>query len=111
MAKEEPCSESAEERRREVPASVIVFVGEEQPQQNRGGGGGEGEGCSTTAAKKNKKKARVVECRICQEEDEVTAMESPCACNGTLKVSPVFSFFLTFLVSTVRPSSVFIQFL
>ncbi|KAK1577736.1 hypothetical protein Q3G72_024370 [Acer saccharum] len=26
-----------------------------------------------------------VECRICQEEDDVKAMEAPCACNGTLK--------------------------
>ncbi|KAK4751854.1 hypothetical protein SAY87_020652 [Trapa incisa] len=77
--------EGTDERRLEVPASVVVFVGEEKPQKNRGGGGGEGEGCSTKAAKKNKKKARVVECRICQEEDEVSSMESPCACNGTLK--------------------------
>ncbi|KAI6699105.1 hypothetical protein NL676_019224 [Syzygium grande] len=48
-----------------------------------------GEGCSApAAAAAKKKKARegvVVECRICQEEDEVQAMESPCACNGTLK--------------------------
>lgn len=28
----------------------------------------------------------VVECRICQEEDQVQAMEAPCSCNGTLKV-------------------------
>ncbi|KAH0644485.1 hypothetical protein KY284_032369 [Solanum tuberosum] len=27
----------------------------------------------------------VRECRICQEEDEETDMEAPCACNGTLK--------------------------
>ncbi|XP_027917400.1 uncharacterized protein LOC114176529 isoform X1 [Vigna unguiculata] len=27
----------------------------------------------------------VVECRICQEEDQVQAMEAPCSCNGTLK--------------------------
>ncbi|XP_021845546.1 uncharacterized protein [Spinacia oleracea] len=25
------------------------------------------------------------ECRICQEEDDDTSLESPCACNGTLK--------------------------
>lgn len=39
-----------------------------------------GEGCSSN------KLAEIVECRICQEEDEVHAMEAPCACNGTLKV-------------------------
>ncbi|KAK9287646.1 hypothetical protein L1049_016083 [Liquidambar formosana] len=31
------------------------------------------------------KKGEMVECRICQEEDEMRAMEAPCACNGTLK--------------------------
>ncbi|MED6128316.1 hypothetical protein PIB30_096511 [Stylosanthes scabra] len=35
--------------------------------------------CSHDAA------ALLVECRICQEEDHVHAMESPCSCNGTLK--------------------------
>ncbi|XP_024024640.1 uncharacterized protein LOC21403304 isoform X2 [Morus notabilis] len=35
---------------------------------------------------KNKNKAKeIVECRVCQEEDEVHSMEAPCACNGTLK--------------------------
>ncbi|KAJ7947456.1 RING/FYVE/PHD zinc finger superfamily protein [Quillaja saponaria] len=37
-----------------------------------------GEECSS-------KKAEVMECRICQEEDEVQTMEAPCFCNGTLK--------------------------
>jgi hypothetical protein len=34
----------------------------------------------------------LIECRICQEEGEENAMDSPCACAGTLKVrcSPVF---------------------
>ncbi|XP_059304999.1 uncharacterized protein LOC132056708 [Lycium ferocissimum] len=36
-----------------------------------------GEGCS--------KGSVVRECRICQEEDEENDMETPCACNGTLK--------------------------
>ena len=27
-----------------------------------------------------------IECRICQEEGEEDAMDSPCACTGTLKV-------------------------
>ncbi|XP_030528134.1 uncharacterized protein LOC115739269 [Rhodamnia argentea] len=44
-----------------------------------------GEGCSAAAAKKKARERVVVECRICQEEDEVQAMESPCACSGTLK--------------------------
>ncbi|KAJ4955053.1 hypothetical protein NE237_011836 [Protea cynaroides] len=36
-----------------------------------------GEGCS--------KKGEMIECRICQEEDEEHEMEAPCGCNGTLK--------------------------
>lgn len=44
--------------------------------------GSEGEVCV-----KKKKKVKVrVECRICQEDEEETDMEAPCACNGTLKV-------------------------
>ena len=39
----------------------------------------EGSSCSL-------KKVEMVECRICQEEDEVLALEAPCSCNGTLKV-------------------------
>ena len=35
---------------------------------------------------KNLKKSAVAECRICQEEDEYTNLESPCACSGSLKV-------------------------
>lgn len=35
------------------------------------------------------KATEIVECRVCQEEDQVLSMEAPCACNGTLKV---FSF-------------------
>ncbi|KAG6752364.1 hypothetical protein POTOM_044588 [Populus tomentosa] len=41
-------------------------------------GNEEGSSCSL-------KKVEMVECRICQEEAEVLAMEVPCACNGTLK--------------------------
>ncbi|RZC47614.1 hypothetical protein C5167_040559 [Papaver somniferum] len=42
-----------------------------------------GEGCS----KSNKSgDMMMIECRICQEEDEEHQMEAPCACNGTLKV-------------------------
>jgi hypothetical protein len=42
-------------------------------------GNEEGSSCSL-------KKVEMVECRICQEEDEVLALEAPCSCNGTLKV-------------------------
>lgn len=28
----------------------------------------------------------LVECRICQEEDDQTYMETPCSCRGSLKV-------------------------
>lgn len=28
----------------------------------------------------------IAECRICQEEDSVVALETPCSCNGSLKV-------------------------
>ena len=30
---------------------------------------------------------QTVECRICQEEDSIKNLESPCACSGSLKVS------------------------
>ncbi|KAI4373869.1 hypothetical protein MLD38_011934 [Melastoma candidum] len=31
------------------------------------------------------------ECRICQEEDSLDHLESPCACCGSLKVKPTLS--------------------
>ena len=34
---------------------------------------------------------KVVECRICQEEDWDTCMEAPCACCGSLKVPVPFN--------------------
>jgi hypothetical protein len=38
---------------------------------------------------------KVVECRICQEEDWDTCMEAPCACCGSLKVlSSLITLFL-----------------
>ncbi|XVF29571.1 hypothetical protein REPUB_Repub15cG0132600 [Reevesia pubescens] len=33
----------------------------------------------------SKKVKEMVECRICQEEDDFLSLEAPCACNGTLK--------------------------
>jgi hypothetical protein len=32
------------------------------------------------------KSGMLVECRICQEEDDGTCMEAPCSCKGSLKV-------------------------
>ncbi|KAG6751216.1 hypothetical protein POTOM_045735 [Populus tomentosa] len=49
-------------------------------------GNEEGSSCSL-------KKVEMVECRICQEEAEVLAMEAPCACNGTLKISDIEGWF------------------
>lgn len=84
-------------------------------------GGGRGGDCETppptssvesaspgTVALKKKKKSsgeeecssnkeiEILECRICQEEDEIHAMEAPCACNGTLKVFCLLDFLLKF---------------
>ncbi|KAG6738887.1 hypothetical protein POTOM_058510 [Populus tomentosa] len=53
-------------------------------------GNEEGSSCSL-------KKVEMVECRICQEEDEVLALEAPCSCNGTLKLSrslPVWELYI-----------------
>ncbi|XVE84430.1 hypothetical protein DITRI_Ditri17bG0013500 [Diplodiscus trichospermus] len=33
----------------------------------------------------SKRVKEMVECRICQEEDDLLSLEAPCACNGTLK--------------------------
>ncbi|THU59590.1 hypothetical protein C4D60_Mb07t03700 [Musa balbisiana] len=47
------------------------------------------EGCSvsrTAIAGHKKKGGEMIECRICQEEGDECDMETPCACNGTLKV-------------------------
>lgn len=35
---------------------------------------------------------KFVECRICQDEDEDSNMESPCSCSGSLKVSSTSDF-------------------
>ncbi|XP_022722715.1 uncharacterized protein LOC111279914 [Durio zibethinus] len=42
----------------------------------------EGEGKKGSCSKKVKE---MMECRICQEEDDLVSLEAPCACNGTLK--------------------------
>ena len=36
----------------------------------------------------------MAECRICQEEDSVDALETPCSCNGSLKVINVVNNFI-----------------
>lgn len=42
------------------------------------------------------------ECRICQDEDSLNNLESPCACCGSLKVKfSVFSFLFIFVVSKI----------
>lgn len=33
---------------------------------------------------------QMAECRICQEEDSINNMETPCACSGSLKVHFLF---------------------
>lgn len=62
--------------------SVSVVVSEQEERRNKDCKTG-GEGCSSSSAAAL---MVTVECRICQEEDEVHNMEAPCACNGTLKV-------------------------
>ncbi|KAK7400859.1 hypothetical protein VNO78_12167 [Psophocarpus tetragonolobus] len=47
--------------------------------------GNGGEGCSSSSSTNKDDVVVVVECRICQEEDQVQTMEAPCSCNGTLK--------------------------
>lgn len=49
-----------------------------------------GEGCD-----EEEPLIQMAECRICQEEDGVSNLETPCACSGSLKVSIcVFEIFL-----------------
>jgi hypothetical protein len=40
---------------------------------------------------------KVVECRICQEEDWDTCMEAPCTCCGSLKVPDLFNHAIFYL--------------
>lgn len=37
---------------------------------------------------------QTVECRICQEEDHIKNLETPCACSGSLKVLAFSQFLL-----------------
>lgn len=36
---------------------------------------------------------QMVECRICQEEDSIKNLETPCACSGSLKVYALYGHF------------------
>ena len=37
---------------------------------------------------------QAAECRICQEEDSIENLETPCACSGSLKVISFYYYFL-----------------
>uniref|UniRef100_A0A0E0JS43 RING-CH-type domain-containing protein n=1 Tax=Oryza punctata TaxID=4537 RepID=A0A0E0JS43_ORYPU len=50
-----------------------------------GGGGGEGQVEVEVGVGMGMDGKGMIECRICQEEGEEGAMDSPCACTGTLK--------------------------
>ncbi|CAN6485413.1 unnamed protein product [Victoria cruziana] len=57
---------------------------------NNGCNGGGSGGCNSSEGQRHvgegcSKKGTLIECRICQEEDEEKELEAPCACNGTLK--------------------------
>lgn len=41
------------------------------------------------------------ECRICQDEDSLNNLESPCACSGSLKVNFLFSLPLSLLLANL----------
>ena len=43
--------------------------------------------CDAAAADRGGPPSKVVECRICQEEDWDSGMEAPCGCRGSLKVN------------------------
>lgn len=45
---------------------------------------------------------QMVECRICQEEDSIKNLESPCACTGSLKVHVTNSIFFPFLQQSIQ---------
>jgi hypothetical protein len=42
--------------------------------------------CNAAAVDRCGPPSKMVECRICQEEDWDSGMESPCGCRGSLKV-------------------------
>ncbi|KAL6582369.1 hypothetical protein OROMI_006383 [Orobanche minor] len=76
-----PPSANAVERERKRDGEESVNTSENGDASVNKGGIFDKE-CSFTDVKAE---GSVRECRICQEEDEEKDMESPCACNGTLK--------------------------
>lgn len=44
---------------------------------------------------------QTVECRICQEEDDIKNLETPCACSGSLKVYYLWHLFLILYQSCI----------
>jgi hypothetical protein len=52
---------------------------------------------------------QMVECRICQEEDSIKNLESPCACIGSLKVRIAPLFFFRILIDCYIPYLIIIK--
>lgn len=72
-------------------ATAVAESSGTDPVENRDGDGGDEE----------EPLIQMAECRICQEEDGVSNLETPCACSGSLKVSicvfeTLFSWFFNF---------------
>ena len=61
-------------------SSVVASVGDEGKKEYSG-------------SEEEEPLIQMVECRICQEEDNVKNLEIPCACSGSLKVVVVVVFF------------------
>lgn len=68
---------------------------EERGMNSSANGSVLGKGDGEVGSKKLEK-GEMMECRICQEEDEEKEMEAPCGCSGTLKVWPFFLFLMLF---------------
>ncbi|KAJ6433490.1 hypothetical protein OIU85_004291 [Salix viminalis] len=78
------CFESVHNGERDRNRSNGVGIGATNKDGNVGESGVSVKG-NEEGSSRSLKKVEMVECRICQEEDEVLAMEAPCSCNGTLK--------------------------
>lgn len=61
--------------------SVSAPQADDEARSEHGEGGGEDEPLIPNA-----------ECRICQEEDSIKNLETPCACSGSLKVYLYYGF-------------------
>ncbi|XVE80917.1 hypothetical protein DITRI_Ditri15bG0019800 [Diplodiscus trichospermus] len=77
------CFESSSQPNSTTAGNTNAVVSVNKTRDDGGEKGvGEGGGNQRFCAKKVKE---MVECRICQEEDDLVSLEAPCACNGTLK--------------------------